>query len=58
MQGVMEKFVFGFFAVIALMIIFVRAGQYGGRSGGQQSADILYAGGSTLGNLGKSLNGG
>jgi hypothetical protein len=58
MQGVAEKFVFGFFGVLALMVIFVRAGQYGGRSGGQQSADILYAGGSTLGNMGKSISGG
>lgn len=47
----------GFFGVIALGIVFVRAGQSGGRSGGQQTADIITASSSGLANIGSSLEG-
>jgi hypothetical protein len=57
MEETIQKFFFGFFAVLALMIIFVRAGQSGKATGGQQTAQILNAGGSSLANLAKGLSG-
>ena len=52
-----EFMAFGFFAAIALFIIYVQAGAYGGRSGGQQTADILNGFGSAGANLAASLEG-
>ena len=50
--------VMGFFAAIIAVIVFVRAGAQGGRSGGQQSADILNAGGDSLAKIASGLEGG
>lgn len=54
---VIEVFVIGFFIAVALSIIYVSAGRFGGRSGGQQTADILSAASGGLSSLANSLEG-
>ena len=58
----MKKFfgylAFGFFFVIALVIIFVRAGQGGNESGGKQTAEIAKALTDGIAAIAKSLSGG
>lgn len=54
---IIEVFVIGFFLAVALSIIFVSAGRFGGRSGGQQSADILNAASGGLSSIANSLEG-
>jgi len=54
---IIEVFVIGFFIAVALSIIYVSAGRFGGRSGGQQSADILNAASGGLSGIANSLEG-
>lgn len=58
MKDALQWFVFGFFGVIAAFIIFVRAGQLGGATGGKQTADIINAAGGSVASLASSLEGG
>ncbi len=45
--------------VIALaLVVFVRAGQYGGRSGGQQTADIISSFGGATSSVFRTITGG
>lgn len=57
MKKVVEYAVIGFFVAIVAAIIFVQAGKAGGKSGGEQSADIINATGSALSNTAKGLQG-
>lgn len=50
--------IYGFFGTICVAIVFVKAGQKGGRSGGQQTADVITAGASGLTSLASGLEGG
>lgn len=43
MKGIAQHIVLGVFVVLALVIIFVKAGQKSGVSGGQQSSQIIGA---------------
>lgn len=57
-MGKFAKYVaFGFFGAVGLFIVFVQAGKYGGRSGGQQTSDILNGFGSAGSNLATALEG-
>lgn len=47
----------GFFGVIALAIVFVKAGKGGGKSGGDQAASIIQASAGGIANVGSSLEG-
>lgn len=47
----------GAFIVMGLVVIFVRAGQFGHATGGQQSAEILNAAGSGAANWTRALEG-
>ncbi|HZV49922.1 MAG TPA: hypothetical protein VFD49_09175 [Candidatus Dormibacteraeota bacterium] len=49
--------VVGFFSAVVVAIVFVKAGQRTGVSGGQQTAQILNAGGSALANAARGLEG-
>jgi hypothetical protein len=55
---VLKFALWGFFGAIGLAIVFVRAGQKSGRSGGQQAADIISAGGSATSQVATALQGG
>lgn len=57
MKEVLRWAFIGFFGVIALGIVFVKAGKAGGQSGGQQSAAIIQASGNAIANVGSSLEG-
>ena len=57
LSRVIEVFVIGFFIAVALSIIYVSAGRFGGRSGGQQSADIINAASGGLSSMAASLEG-
>ena len=50
--------IYGFMLAIVATIVFVKAGQGGGESGGQQTAQILKAGGQAIGNVATALEGG
>lgn len=50
-----EVFFSLFFLAVIASIIFVSAGRRGGRSGGQQSADIINATGSSLSNVANAV---
>lgn len=52
----LEAFFLGFFAVIALFIVFVKAGSTG-TSGGAQTGIILQSTGNALSNVASSLEG-
>ena len=52
----LEAFFLGFFAVIALFIVFVKAGSTG-TSGGAQTGVILQSAGNALSNVASSLEG-
>lgn len=54
---VLRWFAIGFFGVIALGIVFVKAGRQGGASGGEQSAMIIKASGSALHDVATGLEG-
>jgi hypothetical protein len=56
-KKILGYMVFGFFFVIALVIIFVRAGQGGGESGGKQTAEISKGVADGLSSVAKSLQG-
>jgi hypothetical protein len=58
LNKIAQWLIWGFFGAIALGIVFVKAGQKGGRSGGQQSADIITAGASGLASTASALEGG
>lgn len=54
--GRMWEVFFGlFFAAVIASIVFVSAGRRGGRSGGQQTADIINASGTSLSGVANSL---
>jgi hypothetical protein len=53
----LELAIGGFFTAVVAVIIFVRAGQKGGRSGGQQTADIITASGQAINNVATGLEG-
>lgn len=50
-----EVFFVGFFAVVALAIVFVQAGRQTNTSGGQQATNVITGLGGALGSLGSSL---
>ena len=52
-----EYIALGFFVAVGLFIVYVQAGKYGGRSGGQQTADILGGFGSAGAELATALEG-
>lgn len=54
MGNVADKLIGFFFAAVIVSIVFVSAGKTG-ESGGKQTADVIYAGGSTLANTAKGL---
>jgi hypothetical protein len=58
MKDFLHWAVLGFFGAIIAAIIFVKAGKGTGQSGGQQSAAIINATGSSLGQVASSLEGG
>lgn len=58
MSSVLDKVVFGVFFAIALVIIFVRAGQFGGATGGTQTAQIIGALNAGASNFVQTLTGG
>lgn len=55
---VLQWAVWGSFAAIIAVIVFVKAGKGGGQSGGEQSAAIIKAGTGGLATLATSLEGG
>jgi hypothetical protein len=55
---ILQMAVWGAFAAIIAVIVFVKAGRGGGQSGGEQSAAIIKAGTGGLANLATSLEGG
>ena len=57
MKKIFGYMVFGFFFVISLVIIFVRAGQGGNESGGKQTAEISKGVADGLSSVAKSLSG-
>lgn len=50
--------VIGFFVAVVAGIVFVQAGRQSGVSGGQQSAQIINAGGSAVSNVAAGLESG
>lgn len=58
MSDVLGKLVAVIGVAIVAMIVFVRAGQYGGATGGEQTAQIFYAAGGGLGNFVSKAGGG
>jgi len=48
----------GFFGAIIIAIVFVKAGQGGGKSGGDQTATIFRGGGDALAKVASGLEGG
>lgn len=48
----------GFFGAIITAIVFVKAGQGGGKSGGDQAATVIKAGGSSAADVASALEGG
>lgn len=58
MRKIAEWLIAGFFIAIALSIVFVKAGQKGGVSGGQQSAMVIQAAGSGVSDVAAALEGG
>lgn len=57
MKDIARWFVFGFFGAIIAVIVFVKAGNKGGQSGGQQTATIINAGGDAAAKLASGLEG-
>lgn len=57
MKDILRWAFVGFFGVIALAIVFVKAGKGGGKSGGEQSAMIIKAGGGAISDVASSLEG-
>lgn len=55
MKDTLHLFFIGFFAVIALGIIFVQAGAKSGIGGGEQTAAIINSAGNSLSHVAKSL---
>jgi hypothetical protein len=54
---VLQWAIYGFFGAVCLGIVFIKAGQKGGRSGGQQTADVITAGGGALAAVATGLEG-
>jgi len=54
----LQAVVIGVFVAIVAVIIFVRAGQRSGSSGGQQSSQIINASGDSFAKVVSSLEGG
>ena len=55
MKETAQYFFAGFFAVLALGIVFVQAGKSGGLNGGAQTANIISSAGGSLSSVAKSL---
>lgn len=58
MSGVLQHVVFGVFLAILAVIVFVKAGQRGGSTGGQQSSQIIQASGQAFSSGVTALEGG
>lgn len=56
--GLLQHIVFGIFLSILAVIVFVRAGQKSGVSGGQQSSQIINASGQAFSSGVSALEGG
>lgn len=57
MKDILRWAFVGFFGVIALAIVFVKAGRGGGKSGGDQAATIVSASAKGIADIGSSLEG-
>jgi len=57
LTNVLQHIVLGVFVAILAVIVFVRAGQKGGATGGQQSAQIISAAGSAFSSGVQALEG-
>ncbi len=58
MKKIFSDLVIGFFAAVMVGIVYVQAGKGGGVSGGKQTANVVYAGGSAVSGVAKSLEAG
>lgn len=58
MKGVLQHVVFGVFLAIVAAIVFVKAGQKSGVSGGEQSSQIIGASGQAFSSGVTALEGG
>lgn len=58
MKGVAQHIIFGITVLILAVIIFVKAGQKGGASGGEQSSQLVKASGDAFSSGVTALEGG
>jgi hypothetical protein len=54
-ERILHYFLFGVFFLVALVIVFVRAGAHGGANGAQQTSQILQTAGGQVVNITKAI---